>query len=61
MNIDPPSTLAGCVVFGPYTFHASDPNVSEGPRRALINGYACPGANRRIYPGRGSGRLLSVG
>ena len=48
------------VMFGPYTFHASEPNASDRPRRALINGYAYPRANRRIYPGRGSGRLLSA-
>jgi ectoine hydroxylase-related dioxygenase (phytanoyl-CoA dioxygenase family) len=46
------------VLFGPYTFHASEPNRSDGPRRALINGYAHPRANRRVYPGRGSGRLV---
>jgi ectoine hydroxylase-related dioxygenase (phytanoyl-CoA dioxygenase family) len=44
--------------FGPYVFHASEPNRGRSPRRALINGYASPGANRRVYPGRGSGRLL---
>jgi ectoine hydroxylase-related dioxygenase (phytanoyl-CoA dioxygenase family) len=46
------------VMFGPYIFHSSEPNRSDGPRRALINGYAAPGANRRVYPGQGSGRLL---
>ncbi len=46
------------VMFGPYTFHSSEPNRSGVPRRALINGYAVPGANRRVYPGQGSGRLL---
>ncbi len=46
------------VMFGPYIFHSSEPNRSNGPRRALINGYAAPGANRRVYPGQGSGRLL---
>ena len=46
------------VMFGPYTFHSSEPNRSDHPRRALINGYAARGANRRVYPGRGSGRLL---
>jgi len=48
------------VMFGPYTFHSSEPNRSRHPRRALINGYACPNANRRVYPGRGSGRRLEV-
>ncbi len=46
------------VLFGPYVFHSSQPNRSSKPRRALINGYAAAGANRRVYPGRGSGRLL---
>lgn len=50
---------AGSVVlFGPYTFHRSLPNQSDRPRRVFINGYAYPGANSRIYPGRGAGRLL---
>ncbi|ANM29403.1 hypothetical protein ABI59_07085 [Acidobacteria bacterium Mor1] len=49
------------VLFGPYTIHGSEPNESTRPRRALINGYAYPGANSRTYPGEGSGRSLSVG
>jgi hypothetical protein len=44
--------------FGPYTAHASFENTSERYRRVLINGYACPGANRREYPGDGAGRRL---
>ncbi|MGF1508398.1 MAG: phytanoyl-CoA dioxygenase family protein [Myxococcota bacterium] len=44
------------VVFGPYVFHGSEPNRSGHPRRALVNGYALPGANRRVYPGAGLGR-----
>jgi ectoine hydroxylase-related dioxygenase (phytanoyl-CoA dioxygenase family) len=44
--------------FGPYTFHRSRPNLSAGPRRVLINGYAYPGANSRVYPGCGRGREL---
>ena len=46
--------------FGPYTVHASFENTSSGSRRVLINGYASPGANRRIYPGAGAGRRLSI-
>jgi hypothetical protein len=50
----------GVLLFGPYTFHRSLPNRSSRPRRVFINGYAAPGANRRVYPGEGAGRLLSV-
>lgn len=46
--------------FGPYTAHASFENTSDHYRRILINGYAYPGANNRVYPGEGSGRSLSV-
>jgi ectoine hydroxylase-related dioxygenase (phytanoyl-CoA dioxygenase family) len=50
---------AGSVlVFGPYTVHRSLPNRSSVPRRVFINGYAYPGANARVYPGEGAGRLL---
>jgi ectoine hydroxylase-related dioxygenase (phytanoyl-CoA dioxygenase family) len=44
--------------FGPYTAHASFENTSSNYRRVLINGYACPGANHRVYPGDGAGRTL---
>jgi len=46
--------------FGPYTAHASFENRSPTYRRVLINGYAFPGANSRVYPGEGSGRTLVV-
>jgi hypothetical protein len=46
--------------FGPYTVHASFENTSNQYRRILINGYANPGANRRIYPGEGAGRRLTA-
>jgi hypothetical protein len=46
--------------FGPYTAHASFENTSERYRRILINGYAHPGANRRVYPGDGAGRRLTA-
>lgn len=50
---------AGSVIFfGPYAVHGSTPNTSSVPRRVLINGYAYPGANGRVYPGEGSGRVL---
>jgi ectoine hydroxylase-related dioxygenase (phytanoyl-CoA dioxygenase family) len=56
-----PATMrAGSVLlFGPYSVHGSQPNTSTRPRRTFINGYAYPGANARIYPGEGAGRLLS--
>jgi ectoine hydroxylase-related dioxygenase (phytanoyl-CoA dioxygenase family) len=47
---------AGSVaLFGPYTFHRSQPNRSSEPRRAFVNGFASPEANRRVYPGCGTG------
>jgi ectoine hydroxylase-related dioxygenase (phytanoyl-CoA dioxygenase family) len=50
---------AGSVLlFGPYTFHSSPPNRSDRARRIFINGFACPGANTRVYPGDGAGRLV---
>ena len=53
-------TAGSVLLFGPYTLHCSQPNISDGPRRAFINGFAYPGANSRVYPGRGAGRLLRV-
>ena len=51
---------AGSVLFfGPYAIHGSTSNESNTPRRVLINGYAYPGANGRVYPGRGSCRTLT--
>lgn len=44
--------------FGPYTAHASFENKSRHYRRVLINGYASPGANHRVYPGDGAGRII---
>ncbi len=56
-----PTLMPGDVVlFGPYTIHGSGPNLGDRPRRVLVNGYASPGANRRVYPGEGSGRRLRV-
>jgi hypothetical protein len=52
---------AGSVlVFGPYAVHGSVANTSDQPRRVLINGYAYPGANGRVYPGDGAGRTLPL-
>ena len=56
-----PTPRAGDVIlFGPYTIHRSLPNRSARPRRTFINGFAFPGANTRVYPGEGAGRLVSV-
>lgn len=49
------------LVFGPYAVHGSTPNLSDLPRRVLINGYAAPGANHRYYPGAGACRVLRRG
>lgn len=55
----PVTGRAGDVLFfGPYAVHGSTPNLSARPRRVLINGYAAPGANARVYPGRGACRVL---
>ncbi len=43
------------VVFGPFVIHGSGPNLGAGPRRLFLQGYALPGANRRVYPGCGTG------
>ena len=52
---------AGSVLFfGPYTAHASFENTTAQSRRILINGYAYPGANHRIYPGSEKGRKLKL-
>jgi ectoine hydroxylase-related dioxygenase (phytanoyl-CoA dioxygenase family) len=48
------------LLFGPSAVHGSQANMSSTSRRVLINGYAAPGANGRVYPGRGSGRTLPV-
>lgn len=51
-----PQLAAGDVVlFGPFTVHGSEPNRSGIARRLFLQGYAAPGANRRVYPGCGAG------
>ena len=47
-------------LFGPFLIHGSGPNTGISSRRLFLQGYACPGANRRRYPGSGLGlpRLL---
>ena len=44
--------------FHPYSIHGSEPNISQGPRRVFINGFAYPGANQKKYPGHGAGRTV---
>jgi ectoine hydroxylase-related dioxygenase (phytanoyl-CoA dioxygenase family) len=51
-------TAGSVLLFGPYTYHSSPPNRSDRSRRIFINGFASPGANTRIYPGDGAGRLV---
>ncbi|MFT5583817.1 MAG: ectoine hydroxylase-related dioxygenase (phytanoyl-CoA dioxygenase family) [Cognaticolwellia sp.] len=48
-------------LFGPFLIHGSGPNKGSTSRRLFLQGYACPGANRRRYPGSGIGvpRMLS--
>ncbi|MCB9676121.1 MAG: phytanoyl-CoA dioxygenase family protein [Alphaproteobacteria bacterium] len=42
-------------VFGPFVIHGSTENTGDSPRRLFLQGYALPGANRRVYPGCGTG------
>jgi ectoine hydroxylase-related dioxygenase (phytanoyl-CoA dioxygenase family) len=64
--VDPSQALApmpragDVILFGPYTIHRSLPNRSAHPRRTFINGFAFPGANSRVYPGEGAGRMVGV-
>lgn len=52
---------AGSVIlFGPFAIHGSGPNHSPRKRRLLLNGFCVPGANRRVYPGDGAGRILDA-
>lgn len=46
------------VLFGPYLVHSSSPNISRQQRRVFINGFAVAGANKRVYPGAGEGKLI---
>ena len=48
------------VLFSPFTVHGSGLNSGSTPRRVLINGFACPGANRREYPGAGRGLRVNA-
>ncbi len=46
--------------FGPYVVHRSAENRGGAPRRILINGFACAGANSREYFGSGTGVPLDL-
>ena len=52
-TLDPGDAL----LFGAFLIHGSSPNEGDSPRRTLIQGYAAPGANGRVYPGCGLGVL----
>jgi ectoine hydroxylase-related dioxygenase (phytanoyl-CoA dioxygenase family) len=43
------------LLLSPFTIHGSAPNRGASPRRVLINGFCSAGANRRVYPGAGTG------
>jgi ectoine hydroxylase-related dioxygenase (phytanoyl-CoA dioxygenase family) len=55
-----PVTLApgDVLLLSPFTIHGSGPNRGTTPRRLFINGFCSPGANRRVYPGAGTGLRL---
>ena len=65
-DLDPSRAVAATMragsvlLFGPYAIHRSLPNRSAHPRRVFINGFAYPGANSRVYPGDGAGRMVRI-
>ncbi len=58
--VTPDLAPGDAVVFGPYIIHGSGANRSTMARRMFLNGFCYPGANRRIYPGRDAGRVLTA-
>jgi ectoine hydroxylase-related dioxygenase (phytanoyl-CoA dioxygenase family) len=46
------------LLLSPFTIHGSGPNLGTLPRRLFINGFCSAGANRRVYPGAGTGLRL---
>jgi len=48
------------ILFGPFTVHGSGLNAGTMSRRVFINGFCCPGANRREYPGAGTGLRVTA-
>ncbi len=53
--VTPSLNPGDAVVFGPFVIHGSFANDSDHPRRTFLQGFASPGANRRDYPGCGTG------
>jgi ectoine hydroxylase-related dioxygenase (phytanoyl-CoA dioxygenase family) len=54
VHLAPGDTL----LLSPFTIHGSGPNRGASARRLFINGFCSPGANRRVYPGAGTGLRL---
>ncbi len=61
LKVTPELQPGDVVAFGPYMIHGSEANQSDSSRRMFLNGFSVPGANRRVYPGEGSGRRVYVG
>ncbi|PJE80002.1 hypothetical protein CI610_01026 [invertebrate metagenome] len=57
-SISPELEPGDVIFFHPNVAHFSRANKSSSSRRALINGYASPGANHSVYPGTGSGETI---
>lgn len=48
------------ILFGPYLIHSSSVNSTEKQRRVFINGFCTQGANKKDYPGIGTGKDLCI-
>ncbi len=50
------------LLFGPYTIHGSEANRSRIARRSFLNGFAFPGATKKIFASAvdGEGQMISV-
>ncbi len=58
LKVTPELQPGDVVAFGPYMIDGSEANQSDSSRRMFLNGFSVPGANRRVYPGEGSGRRV---
>jgi ectoine hydroxylase-related dioxygenase (phytanoyl-CoA dioxygenase family) len=58
--VTPELNPGDAVVFGPFVIHGSFANESDRPRRTFLQGFASPGANRREYPGCGTGVMREI-